>query len=122
MKFEKNVLGTNLDVCCIKPRTGYFRTGYCRSDASDLGNHSVCVLVDEEFLMYSLERGNDLITPRPENDFPGLRPGDKWCVCAARWKEAYESGRGGRVILESTHERCLEVVTLEELRRGAYTN
>lgn len=119
MKFEKNVLGTNLEVCCVSPRTGYFRTGYCRSDETDEGNHSVCVLVDDAFLMYSLEHGNDLITPHPEFDFPGLRPGDKWCVCAARWKEANDAGQGGRIVLESTHSRSLEVVTLEELKKAA---
>ena len=115
----KNVLGTELQACCYEPMTGYFRDGYCRTDASDRGLHVVCAVMTEEFLKYTARQGNDLSTPRPEYNFPGLKPGDKWCLCAARWREALTAGVAPRVYLEGCHERALSVVTLEELRQHA---
>jgi len=111
-----NVLGRPLAPCGIKPITGYFRDGCCRTDASDRGLHVVCALVTAEFLAFSLRRGNDLSTPRPEFDFPGLRPGDRWCLCANRWLEAWLEGVAPRVVLESTHLNALGVVTLDQLK------
>ena len=98
--------------------TGFFRDGCCRTDAHDHGSHVVCCRVTVEFLNRQLEAGNDLITPRPEYRFPGLEPGDQWCVCALRWREAYEQGYAPPVVLESTHERALEFVLLDWLRRA----
>lgn len=112
---RKNVLGSELKPCCTHPPTGYFRDGLCRTDDDDLGRHVVCAIVTQEFLEFSLSRGNDLITPRPEADFPGLKPGDRWCLCALRWKEAFEAGVAPTVKLESTHEKALEMIPLEAL-------
>jgi len=112
---QKNVLGSQLQSCCTQPATGYFRDGYCRTDDDDLGRHVVCAIVTQEFLEFSLSRGNDLITPRPDADFPGLKPGDRWCLCALRWKEAYDAGVAPTVKLESTHEKALEMIPLEAL-------
>lgn len=120
MNERLNVLGTALQSCSFDPVTGFYRDGCCTSDEHDLGNHSVCVRVTAEFLELSRSQGNDLSTPRPEFRFRGLRPGDRWCVCAARWLEAYEAGAPPRVVLESTHERALEVITLGALKRHAY--
>jgi len=111
-----NVLGRPLAPCGTEPMTGYFRDGCCRTDASDRGLHVVCALVTAEFLAFSLRRGNDLSTPRPEFDFPGLRPGDRWCLCANRWLEAWLEGVAPRVVLESTHLNALGVVTLDQLK------
>ncbi len=107
---QRNVLGGLLQACCMDPTTGYFRDGYCRTDEHDHGRHVVCAVVDETFLLFSARRGNDLITPRPEYDFPGLKPGDRWCVCALRWKEAYEAGAAPAVVLAATHENALNVI------------
>jgi uncharacterized protein (DUF2237 family) len=115
----KNVLGSELQCCCTKPRTGYFRDGFCRTGAGDVGLHTVCARVTAEFLEFSVERGNDLVTPHPEWDFPGLRPGDKWCLCVERWKEALGEGVAPPVVLEATHISALEFVSLEELRSHA---
>lgn len=115
----KNVFGGPLETCCTNPMTGWFRDGCCNTDERDRGLHVVCVEVSDEFLQFSRERGNDLITPRPEFDFPGLKAGDKWCLCAARWQEAFEGGCAPRVILEATHERALEVIELADLRSFA---
>ena len=112
---QKNVLGTRLLSCCHKPVTGYYRDGFCHTDDTDVGAHVVCVRVTEEFLRYSKENGNDLTTPRAEYDFPGLLPGDCWCLCASRWVDAHKDGVAPPVLLEATHERTLEYVSLEVL-------
>jgi uncharacterized protein (DUF2237 family) len=103
-----NVLGEELEPCSLDPVTGWFRDGCCNTGAGDLGVHTVCAVVTEEFLAFSLASGNDLSTPRPEFGFAGLRPGDRWCLCAARWQEAYEAGLAPQVILAATHELTLE--------------
>ena len=115
----KNVLGTELKGCNDQPKSGFFRDGCCNTDADDLGAHTVCADLTAEFLHFSKEAGNDLSTPRPEYAFPGLKPGDRWCLCASRWVEAYEAGAAPRVVLEATHERTLEFVPLATLRRFA---
>ena len=111
-----NVLGRPLQPCSSEPMTGYFRDGCCRTDAGDRGLHVVCAVMTAEFLVFSLRRGNDLSTPRPEFDFPGLRPGDRWCLCANRWLEAWMEGVAPRVVLQATHLNALGVVTLDQLR------
>ena len=115
----KNVLGSELKPCGTEPMTGFFRDGCCNTSGDDHGVHTVCAEVTEEFLHFSKEAGNDLSTPRPEFAFPGLRPGDRWCLCAARWAEAAEAGKAPRVVLEATHERTLDLVPLAELQRFA---
>lgn len=112
----RNVLGTNLQVCGLTPLTGFTRTGCCETGPEDIGNHTVCVQVTDEFLAYSTTTGNDLSTPRPEVGFEGLKAGDRWCVCAARWLEASEAGFAPPVILEACHERCLDIVSLADLK------
>ena len=119
MSGPTNVLGTSLQACCLEPRTGFYRDGYCRTGPGDRGLHTVCVEVTEEFLEFSAARGNDLSTSMPEYDFPGLHPGDRWCLCVTRWQEALEEGRAPAVILESTHLSALEFVSLEDLTRHA---
>ena len=115
----KNVLGTALMPCGTAPMTGFFRDGCCNTSEEDHGIHTVCAEMTEEFLEFSKEAGNDLSTPRPEFAFPGLKPGDRWCLCAARWAEAADAGKAPRVVLEATHARTLELVTLAHLRRFA---
>lgn len=115
----KNVLGGELADCSKNPLTGFFRDGCCNTGVTDAGVHTVCVELTAEFLEFSRSRGNDLITPRPEFAFPGLKPGDKWCLCAARWREALEAGVAPRVVLEATHEKTLEFVSLDDLRLHA---
>ena len=110
-----NIFGEPLISCCNDPLTGYFRDGYCKTDASDRGSHTVCAVMTDEFLTFSRSRGNDLITPRPEFQFPGLKPGDKWCLCALRWKEAFEAGFAPLVVLEATNEKTLEYVNINDL-------
>jgi uncharacterized protein (DUF2237 family) len=114
-----NVLGGVLQTCSAAPLTGFFRTGCCQVTDEDVGNHSVCVVLTNEFLSFSRSRGNDLSTPRPEFDFPGLRAGDQWCLCAARWQEAFEAGMAPLVRLEATSSAALEVVKLKDLQRFA---
>ena len=114
---QRNVFGDPIQVCSIKPRTGFFRTGCCETGPDDLGVHTVCVEVTTEFLAFSKVRGNDLSTPRPEFDFPGLNPGDRWCLCADRWREALEAGVAPRVVLAATHEATLKIVRLADLKR-----
>jgi uncharacterized protein len=116
----KNVLGTPLVPCSYDPLTGYYRDGCCNTDAHDHGTHVVCARVTQEFLVYSLERGNDLMTPRPEHRFAGLEAGDRWCLCASRWKEALEAGVAPPVVLECTHAKALAFVTLAQLRAHEY--
>lgn len=115
----KNVLGTDLVPCSMDPLTGFYRDGCCHTGSDDLGLHLVCVRVTEDFLRFSQEVGNDLSTPRPEYSFPGLKPGDRWCLCASRWKQALEAGVAPRVCLESTHILALEHLDLADLRRHA---
>lgn len=111
-----NVLGTPLVACSHDPITGYLRDGCCQTSDLDLGTHVVCALVTAEFLDFSLSRGNDLMTPRPNMSFPGLQPGDKWCLCATRWLEAFYAGCAPRVDLEATHSKALEMITLRQLQ------
>ncbi|MCS6781443.1 MAG: DUF2237 domain-containing protein [Geminicoccaceae bacterium] len=115
-----NVLGRPLAPCGLRPRTGWFRDGCCRSDPADRGMHWVCAVMTREFLEFTRRRGNDLLTPRPELDFPGLRPGDRWCLCAPRWLEACEAGVAPPVILEATHVHALGVVPLALLEAHRY--
>lgn len=115
----KNVLGTELKVCCTSPMTGFYRDGYCRTGADDTGRHTVCILATDEFLEFSKAAGNDLSTPRPEYAFPGLKDGDKWCLVAMRWQQALEADMAPQVFLEATHESALEFISLDDLRRYA---
>lgn len=115
----RNVLGSELTGCCDSPATGFYRDGYCHTGPQDIGSHTVCVKVTQEFLDFSVQSGNDLVTPHPEFDFPGLKPGDRWCVCVARWREAFEAGAAPQVMLTATHEKALEVVTLDQLKQHA---
>ncbi len=114
-----NVLGEKLEPCSTDPVTGFFRNGCCDTSATDRGNHTVCVVMTAEFLAFSKSCGNDLSTPRPEFGFDGLKPGDQWCLCAARFEEAYEAGMAPRVKLISTHKKALEIVPLDHLREHA---
>jgi len=116
IKDSLNVLGTSLVPCSYDPLTGYFRDGCCNTDEHDRGSHVICAKVSQEFLDFSLRQGNDLISPRPEYRFQGLKAGDRWCLCALRWKQAFEAGVAPKVILESTHINALDYVTLEELQ------
>ncbi|NBW25188.1 MAG: DUF2237 domain-containing protein [Betaproteobacteria bacterium] len=117
----RNVLGSALVPCSYDPLTGFYRDGCCTTDAHDAGSHVVCAKVTQEFLDFSLTVGNDLSTPRPEYRFVGLKAGDRWCLCARRWHEAFRAGVAPPVILESTHERVLDFVTLAQLQAGALT-
>ncbi len=114
-----NVLGTDLKSCCTDPMTGFYRDGYCRTGPGDVGLHTVCVKVTRDFLDFSVLDGNDLVTAHPEFNFPGLEPGDKWCVCVTRWKDALERGVAAPVDLEATHSSALEFVSLEQLKSYA---
>jgi hypothetical protein len=117
MSVALNVLGTPLRPCSYDPLTGWFRDGCCHVDGRDAGSHVICAQMTLEFLNHQMERGNDLITPRPQTSFPGLKAGDRWCVCALRWREAYEAGYAPAVVLESTHARALDYVLMEWLRK-----
>jgi hypothetical protein len=114
-----NVLGEKLELCSTDPVSGFFRNGCCDTSAADRGSHTVCVVMTAEFLAFSKSCGNDLSTPRPEFGFGGLKPGDQWCLCAARFEEAYEAGMAPRVKLISTHKKALEIVPLDHLREHA---
>lgn len=114
---ELNVLGTELIPCCMDPITGYFRDGLCRTISMDTGTHVVCAVVTEDFLAFTKGRGNDLSTPIPQWQFPGLTPGDKWCLCISRWLEAVEAGVAPPIVLGATHKKALEYVSLEMLKR-----
>jgi uncharacterized protein (DUF2237 family) len=116
---QRNVFGEPIGVCSVKPMTGFYRTGCCETGAEDTGVHTVCIEATAEFLAFSKARGNDLSTPRPEFGFAGLNPGDRWCLCAARWQEALEAGAAPRVVLASTHEATLQIVRLADLKRYA---
>lgn len=115
----RNVLGGALATCSQAPLTGYFRDGCCRTAPDDAGVHTVCAVMTEDFLEFTVRAGNDLVTPQPQWGFPGLVAGDRWCLCAARWREAADAGRAPPVVLEATHEKTLEIVPLELLRRHA---
>ncbi|MBX3418516.1 MAG: DUF2237 domain-containing protein [Pirellulaceae bacterium] len=112
----KNVLGTELQACCFDPVTGFYRDGFCHTGPGDFGMHVVCAEMTEEFLIFSCSRGNDLTTPNPEFQFPGLVAGDCWCLCAQRWQEAYEAGCAPPVFLKSTHISAIEFVSLTALK------
>ncbi len=115
----KNVLGGPLKPCCFSPKTGFFRDGFCNTSEEDVGSHTVCVIVTDEFLEFSKSRGNDLSTPNEAWGFPGLTDGDKWCMCALRWVEAERAGVAPPVVLDACHERCLGVISLETLQSHA---
>jgi len=114
-----NVLGTKLETCCTSPMTGYYRDGKCNTGGGDFGAHTVCAQLTEDFLQFTKSNGNDLSTPVPEFNFPGLKPGDCWCLCASRWKEAMDAGCAPRVVLSATHVLTLEYVSLDELKQHA---
>jgi uncharacterized protein (DUF2237 family) len=116
---QRNVFGEPLAECSLVPLTGFFRDGCCNTGAEDFGSHTVCAIMTAEFLAFSKAAGNDLSTPMPEYGFPGLREGDRWCLCAARWQQAFEAGQAPRVALRATHERALEIVSLADLKRYA---
>jgi hypothetical protein len=116
---QRNVFGETIAVCSVKPLTGFYRTGCCETGAEDAGVHTVCIEATREFLAFSKSVGNDLSTPRPEFGFAGLKPGDRWCLCAARWQEALEAGAAPRVVLTATHEATLEIVQIADLKRHA---
>lgn len=119
MRDDRNVLGGRLEPCSVTPRTGFYRDGCCNTGPEDTGMHVVCVQVTARFLEYSMAQGNDLSTPAPEHGFPGLKPGDRWCICVARWREAFEDGVAPPVVLAATHEETLAVVPLDALRQHA---
>jgi hypothetical protein len=115
----KNVLGGVLQECSTDPMTGFLRTGCCQVTDEDVGNHGICTVMTADFLAFSAARGNDLSTPRPEFEFSGLKPGDRWCLCSARWQEALRAGKAPQVVLEATSIAALEIVRLEDLQRYA---
>ncbi|BAW95746.1 hypothetical protein NIES970_06590 [[Synechococcus] sp. NIES-970] len=117
MTEAKNVLGTTLQPCSTDPMTGFYRDGCCTTGANDFGRHVVCAQMTAAFLDFTKNQGNDLSTPMPQYNFPGLKPGDRWCLCAARWQEAFEIGVAPPVILEATHAKALEIVRREDLQR-----
>lgn len=116
----KNVLGTELKPCCKFPMTGFYRDGLCRTGPEDMGQHTVCIRVTEKFLNFSKMAGNDLSTPHPNLDFPGLIEGDQWCLCALRWQEAFENEAAPKVVLEATEESALKFIKLEDLKSQAF--
>jgi uncharacterized protein len=115
----RNVLGERIELCSINPTTGFFRDGCCNTSGEDFGSHTVCAVMTAAFLEFSKSRGNDLSTPMPEFGFPGLKPGDRWCLCAPRWQEAFEAGQAPRVVLRATNEGALEYCSLADLKRFA---
>jgi hypothetical protein len=114
---ELNILGQNLTECCLNPLTGYFRDGSCKTNNLDLGTHTVCAIVNQDFLEYSASMGNDLMTPQPQWKFFGLKPGDKWCLCVLRWLEAEKAGKAPPIVLEATHEKTLQFTSLKLLKK-----
>lgn len=115
----RNVLGERLEICSIKPMTGFYRDGCCNTGREDVGSHTVCTVMTSEFLEFSKSHGNDLSTPVPEFRFAGLKPGDRWCLCAPRWQEAFEANQAPRVVLRATHEGALSYCSLADLKRLA---
>ena len=122
MHHSQNVLGGELATCSSDPLTGWFRDGCCNTNDSDRGFHTVCCIVNENFLEYAKSLGNDLISPAPQFNFPGLKPGDQWCVCAQTWQDAYEEGVACKVVLEATHEETLQIVSLDSLEEYSSLN
>ncbi|WP_298904333.1 DUF2237 domain-containing protein [uncultured Nostoc sp.] len=122
MTEAKNVIGGNLESCCTSPMTGFYRDGFCNTGGQDFGSHVVCAEVTSEFLEFTKSQGNDLSTAVPDSNFPGLKPGDRWCLCASRWQEALEAGVAPPVILSATHARALEMVSVDELKKHALTS
>lgn len=120
MTEARNVLGGKLETCCTSPMTGFYRDGTCNTGGGDFGAHVVCSQVTEEFLEFTKLRGNDLSTPVPISNFPGLKPGDRWCLCAARWQEALDAGVAPPVILSATHASALEHISLDQLKQHAF--
>lgn len=120
LPIAKNVFGEPLVPCSFKPLTGYFRDGCCKTNEEDVGTHVICTVMTANFLAFSKECGNDLSTPHPEWNFPGLKPGDQWCLCANRWVEAWRAGAAPKVVLESTNQTALQIVSLDDLRRHAH--
>lgn len=116
---QLNVFGEPLEICSLNPRTGFYRTGCCDTGSDDHGVHTVCAVMTADFLAFSKSRGNDLSTPVPEYGFPGLMPGDRWCLCAARWREAFEAGCAPRLVLQATHQRTLQIAPLDILKGHA---
>jgi len=119
MQLPKNVLGDDLESCCSNPVTGFYRDGHCNTGPRDLGRHVICAEMTEAFLAFTKARGNDLSTPRPDLKFPGLQPGDRWCLCASRWQEALEADVAPPVVLAATHQAALSVVELSDLEQHA---
>ena len=117
---EKNVFGEPIEVCCSSPMTGYFRDGLCRTVSQDTGTHTVCAVITDEFLKFSSSKGNDLVTPVHFYQFPGLKEGDRWCLCVTRWIEAEKAGKAPKIILEATHEKTLEYTSLDLLIKYAH--
>jgi uncharacterized protein (DUF2237 family) len=115
----RNVLGEPVEICSFKPMTGFYRDGCCNTGPEDVGSHTVCAVMTAEFLDFSRSRGNDLSTPMPELGFPGLKPGNRWCLCASRWREAFEAQKAPRVVLRATHEAALSYCSLGDLKRLA---
>ena len=120
MSDSNNIFGEPLQMCSLQPKTGFYRDGCCETGPEDTGRHVVCAVMTEAFLAFSASMGNDLSTPRPEYSFPGLQPGDRWCLCALRWKEAYDAGVAPLVVLESTHEAALHYAGMDALVKHAY--
>ncbi|MFT5735910.1 MAG: hypothetical protein ACI9SG_000243 [Maribacter sp.] len=116
-KKSKNVLGTDLCPCCFEPKTGFYRDGFCKTGEEDYGTHVVCAIMTNEFLEYTKSKGNDLSTPIPQWSFPGLREGDKWCLCIMRWLEAVKVEKAPKIVLEATHEKALEYTILKVLKK-----
>ena len=116
---QTNVYGDTIEECCSNPITGFYRDGFCHTDELDRGLHVVCAMITNGFLEFSKNRGNDLSTPRPEFDFPGLKEGDKWCVCANRWLEAYENGKAPMVYLRKSHQKSISIIDIEILKKYA---
>jgi uncharacterized protein len=115
----RNVLGEPLETCSTRPMTGFYREGCCNTGREDIGSHTICAVMTSAFLDFSKSRGNDLSTPVPDHGFPGLRPGDRWCLCAPRWQEAFEANQAPRVVLRATHEAALAYCSLDHLKRFA---
>ncbi|WP_396636322.1 DUF2237 family protein [Maribacter sp. R77961] len=113
----KNVLGTDLCSCCFEPKTGFYRDGFCKTGAEDYGTHVVCAVITDEFLSFTKSKGNDLSTPIPQWSFPGLKAGDKWCLCIMRWLEAVKAGKAPKIVLKATHEKALEYTSLAVLKQ-----
>ena len=116
---QKNVLGESLVICSIDPLTGFTRTGCCETSPEDVGSHTVCIIATKDFLEFSANTGNDLATPVPAFGFKGLKQGDRWCLCASRWQQAFEAGKAPKVVLTATHERCLEDISIDDLKAHA---